>query len=80
MQSQVSELLEHKMRERVSDGIMVAWDVSGAEDILVSDGVPHERRMNGVIEKELERPWLMISTTEIIIVYKNGLTRLFVCP
>lgn len=29
----VSELLEHKMRERVSDGIMVAWDVGGAEDI-----------------------------------------------
>ena len=59
---------------------MVAWDLGGAEDILVSDGVPRERGMNGMIEKELERPWLMISTTEIIIVYKNGLTRLFVSP
>ena len=54
--------------------------MGGTEDILVSDGVPRERRMNGMIEKELERPWLMISTTEIIIVYKNGLTRLFVSP
>ena len=59
---------------------MVAWEVGGAEDILVSDGVPRERRMNGMIEEELERPWLMISTTEIIRVYKNGLTRLFVSP
>ena len=45
---------------------MVAWDVGGAEDILVSDGVPRERRMNGMIEGELERPLLMMSTTEII--------------
>ena len=33
VRSQVSELLEHKMRERVSNGIIVARDVGGTEDI-----------------------------------------------
>ena len=50
------------------------------EDILVSDGVPCERRMNGMIEGELARPLLMMSTTERLSEYMRMDLLDYSCP